>query len=243
MYSLKWRAYRRLMFYKSNLRLASLASMWVSQHSKEKAEKESTRNGKRNSQIHGRYVPKICMTPFGVEFVMCVKVLAYCAVRGGWQFSTGDFLGRFNFGGEWNDDTDTLTSWYSDIIKAPVDILISPYTTSPLRVTIKIQFAPISDIFRQSNRPTSIVGWLGSMCMLDDNLILTWVHHHVTLEKVVFAESPRTEGTPVRNRQLGLRDLDSLVFKKTECYKSRFQLISSTLYWISWHIKLLLTCL
>ena len=81
MYSLKWGAYRRLMFYKSHLRLASLASMWVSQHSKEKAEKESTRNGKRNSQIHGRYVPKICMTPFGVEFVMCVKVLAYCAVK------------------------------------------------------------------------------------------------------------------------------------------------------------------
>ena len=75
------------------------------------------------------------------------------------------------------------------------------------------------------------------------NPFITVVHHHVTLEKVVFAESPRTEGTPVRNRQLGLRDLDSLVLKKTECYKSRFQLISSTLYWISWHIKLLLTCL
>ena len=35
--------------------------------------------------------------------------------------------------------------------------------------TIKIQFAPISDVFRQSNRPTSIVGWLGSIGV-DTNL-------------------------------------------------------------------------
>ena len=43
-----------LIFKVLNIRLVSLASMWVFPHWREKIEKESTKNGGKNSLIHGR---------------------------------------------------------------------------------------------------------------------------------------------------------------------------------------------